>query len=152
MESTENKEKCLAANSKKLIKELNEIKEKNNILTNNIQALNQTMEQVLDEMELTFSKNQKYNQGKVFDITINRPKVLLFGNGLIYSEQTNWEKFILSVARDDAQKKIIRGVPYSLLSTVLSYADDSERWKKYYEFLNDEKNMNIKPMIFYKIF
>lgn len=98
---------------------------------------------------------------KVFNITKNRPKVLLLGNGLSYSDSIPWKEFIKRVSREDVElsqyekpKKDGSGtefqVPNNVLTLATSKPDDNERHKKYESIIENfsyNANEKIKKLV-----
>ena len=70
---------------------------------------------------------------KHFNLQEKRPKVLLFGNGMTYSEDTEWDKIITKLSKDNAPQMPAE-VPYSVLATIKTSLSDTERHNKYGEY------------------
>ncbi len=81
---------------------------------------------------------------KSFDLTVKRPQVLLFGNGLVRVK--SWEKVINDLK--DEEKSInaeIENIPYPLLSDIKLAKDDSKRWSRYDAYFNRTGDENHYP-------
>lgn len=82
-----------------------------------------------------------------FDLSLKRPQILLFGNGLVYNK--NWNEVIrdLKEAKKENFEKNSE-VPYPLQSSALLNSEDKIRQEKYYNYFN--KCNNDKPYYEYK--
>ena len=79
------------------------------------------------------------NLNNKFDLTVKRPQVLLFGNGLVYYK--SWDEVIEDLKDDninDSLKK--KNIPYPIQSSILFSSEDNKRWNKYDEYFNKRKN------------
>ena len=81
-----------------------------------------------------------FYEGKRFDITKNRPDVLLLGNGILLSsaapkqEGKNWEESVFKLSESlisVEQQATFKGIPYSVLASIVASTDDKGRRNAY---------------------
>lgn len=70
--------------------------------------------------------------GAAFDLTVRRPQVLLFGNGLVYRK--NWSEVISDVSGEREDQFSKGSVPYSLQSSAQLPVIDKERNGRYFNY------------------
>ncbi len=82
----------------------------------------------------------KYVQPKVFDITKQRPAVLLVGNGLnrCMGDTNTWLNAILRLTKDDGILDSDKDMNYSIRATVTTDENENDRWRKYEELFGKE--------------
>lgn len=81
----------------------------------------------------------QYNSCKNFNITTNRPQVLLLGNGILRTKdhKVEWKDVIKKLARDDYDDKTNwEGAPYSVQASIITHYDDSKRWSRYADYFD----------------
>lgn len=83
---------------------------------------------------------------KTFDLTVQRPQVLLIGNGIARSASNNpsWAQLIEKMADTPKQvNDLPQGLPYSLRATVCAPTEDKPRRERYRQLL---KNIIMRKM------
>ena len=82
-----------------------------------------------------------YIKPKVFDITKQRPAVLLVGNGLnrCMGDTNTWLNAILRLTKDDGILDSDKDMNYSIRATVTTDENESVRWIKYEELFGKDK-------------
>ena len=90
-----------------------------------------------------------YVQPRVFDITKERPSVLLVGNGLnrCAGDKTTWDDAIQRLAKDDAILDKIDNINYSIRATVTADADEQKRWARYTKLFGDNFVLPENPLL-----
>lgn len=89
-----------------------------------------------------------YKQSKTIDLSIRRPKVLLFGNGLTRETSVSWQELIRSVRRDGANVEryeryedgLFQGfvLPNTVMTLATSIVEDKQRHETYATVLNQK--------------
>ena len=79
--------------------------------------------------------------GKVFDITKERPKVLILGNGISKSDgNRSWSELINDLSRNGMRDvNLPAQTPYSIKATIMTDPEDKIRFAKYQSELSNDK-------------
>ena len=91
----------------------------------------------------------KYVQPKVFDITKQRPAVLLVGNGLnrCMGDTNTWLNAILRLTKDDGILDSDKDMNYSIRATVTTDENENDRWEKYAALFGKEFKYIDNPLL-----
>ena len=98
-------------------------------------------------------ENMKKEFSKTFDLTVQRPQVLLIGNGIARSASNNpsWAQLIEKMADTPKQvNDLPQGLPYSLRATVCAPTEDKPRRERYraaFEEYHYAENENLKRLL-----
>ena len=101
-----------------------------------------------------------YKQLKTFDLSIRRPKVLLFGNGLTRETSVSWQELIRSMRRDGANVERYERyedgkfqsflLPNTVMTLATSIIEDKQRHETYTKVLNKRfypENAHLKALL-----
>lgn len=82
-------------------------------------------------------------KGKVFNLNVYRPKVLLLGNGIIYRDELTWKKVLATLSTDEKKTNmaeiLFEEIPSPILATICINTEDASRHNDYLDLFARER-------------